>query len=158
MLIPEAGSLSGTLEGGFATDFWCWPMFHNRPGTMGILCDPRHAALAIFPTEFHGSWQWFPIVAAARPIILDAAPAGYRPIVQVIDNLDRNHKLGLVLDTKVGPGKLLICACDLLKLPNEPQARQLLSSLLRYAASDDFQPDSELPAEWLNNLVAQPKK
>ena len=144
LLMPEAGSPVPALEGGFATDFWCWPMFHNRPGTMGILCDPKHPALARFPTEFHGNWQWFPIVTAARPIILDATPASYRPIVQVIDNLQRNHKLGLVLETKAGPGKLLICACDLLKLSGDPQARQLLSSLLSYAASDRFQPSSEL--------------
>ena len=113
-------------------------MFKNRPGTMGILCDPKHPALARFPTEFHSNWQWFPIVTAARPIILDATPAGYRPIVQVIDNLDRNHKLGLVFETKVGPGKLLICACDLSKLPDDPAARQLLSSLLAMPPRIDF--------------------
>jgi hypothetical protein len=155
LLIPDAGSPAATLEGGFATDFWCWPMFHNRPGTMGILCDPEHAALAKFPTEFHSNWQWFPIVAAARPIILDATPGSYRPIVQVIDNLQRNHKLGLVLETKVGPGRLLICACDLLKLSDYPQARQLLNSLLSYAASDRFQPSAELSPDCLQGMFVR---
>ncbi len=151
--MPEAAPPAASLEGGFATDFWCWPMFKNRPGTMGILCDPEHAALAKFPTEFHGNWQWFPIVTTARPIILDATPASYRPIVQVIDNLQRNHKLGLLFETKVGTGKLLVCACDLLKLPDDPAARQLLDSLLRYAASDRFQPSAELPAEMIDILA-----
>ena len=155
LLMPESKSSAATLEGGFATDFWCWPMFHNRPGTMGILCDPKHPSLAKFPTEFHSNWQWFPIVTASRPIILDATPAAFRPVVQVIDNFDRNHKLGLVLETKVGSGKLLICACDLLKLSNEPQARQLLSSLLSYAASDRFQPSVELPPKCMMSLGKQ---
>ncbi len=57
----------------------------------------------------------------SRPIILDATPAGYRPIVQVIDNFTRNHKLGLIFETRVGKGKLLVCAIDLLSLQELPR-------------------------------------
>jgi hypothetical protein len=149
VLIPEHGKIKQTVGGGFATDFWCWPMFHNKPGTMGLLCDPKHPALASFPTEFHSNWQWGEIACFAEPMILDATPAQYRPIVQVIDNLDRCHKLGLVLETRVGPGRLLVVACDLMKLQEKPEARQLLASLLAYAASDKFQPTQEISLDVL---------
>jgi hypothetical protein len=149
------GQGPGTVEGGFATDFWCWPMFHNKPGTMGLLCDPRHAALADFPTEFHSNWQWARIACAARPVILDDAPADYRPIVQVIDNLGRNHKLGLIFEARVGPGRLLVCACDLSKMADQPEARQLLDSLLQYAAAEKFQPPQQLSAEAVQRLVGE---
>jgi hypothetical protein len=43
--------------------------------------------------------------------------------VQVIDNFARNHKLGLVFETGVGKGKLLVCAIDLLGLQDKPEAR-----------------------------------
>jgi hypothetical protein len=38
-------------------------------------------------------------------------------------------------ETKVDPGKLLICAIDLLGLQDKPEARQLLRSLLQCTTS-----------------------
>jgi hypothetical protein len=154
VFFTEAGGLENTVEGGFATDFWCWPMFKNVPGTMGLLCDPAHPALARFPTEFHSNWQWFHLAMAARPIVLDAAPADYRPIVQVIDNLARNHKLGLVFEARVGQGKLLVSAVDLPAMQDHPEARQLLASLLAYAASPAFRPARDLSPEAIRKTLA----
>ena len=59
------------------------------PGTLGILCDPGHPALAQFPTDFHSNWQWFHLLMNSRALILDPLPAGFRPVVQVIDNFER---------------------------------------------------------------------
>ena len=74
VLLPKGDAIENVAEGGFATDFWCWPMFHNRPGTMGLLCDPRSPALAKFPTESHSNWQWFHLAwAAARHSGFDAS-------------------------------------------------------------------------------------
>ena len=158
VFFPPCGSLVNSVEGGFATDFWCWPMFHNKPGTMGILCDPQHPALAAFPTEFHSNWQWFPMVARASPVILDETAADFRPVVQVIDNFARNHRLGLIFEARVGPGKLLVCAADLPRLQEHPESRQLLASLLGYAASEKFQPAKELSASMLKTLLAGGEK
>jgi hypothetical protein len=122
------------------------------PGTLGILCDPNAPSLAGFPTEFHSNWQWWHLVKNSRPVILDETPATYRPLVQVIDNFERNHKLGLVFETKVGRGALLVCAIDLPGHQDKPEARQLLHSLLRYVGSDRFAPKSELEADLLKKL------
>jgi hypothetical protein len=123
------------------------------PGTLGILCDPSTPALATFPTEFHSNWQWWHLVKNARPIILDDTPAGYCPIVQVIDNFARNHKLGLIFETRIGPGKLLICAIDLLGHQDKPEARQLLHSLLQYTGSQKFAPKTEINIELLKQVL-----
>jgi len=154
LLLPELGRLSRKVGGGFATDFWCWPMFHNTPGTMGLLCDPRHPALAQFPTDTHSHWQWFHLVTNSNPMILDALPRDFRPIVQVIDNLERVHRLGLIFEAQVGDGRLLVCAAELTKLQNRPEARQLLASLLNYAASDRFAPTNRLTLDDLRDLFA----
>ena len=82
------------------------------PGTLGILCDPNSPALAGFPTESHGNWQWWQLVKNSRPVILDASPTGWRPTVQVIGNFARNHKLGLVFETRVSKGRLVICRIE----------------------------------------------
>lgn len=151
-----------TVGGAFPTDFWCWPMFAKAaitqkiepaPGTQGFLCDPKHPALAEFPTEFHSNWQWWQIVKNSRPIILDETPADYRPTIHVIDNFARNHKLGLLFESKVGHGKLLVCASDLPALQEHPEARQLLHSLLRYVGSERFQPTQSLDWETVKRIL-----
>jgi hypothetical protein len=162
LLFPRLDGLTNAVDGAFPTDFWCWPMFARAavqqkippaPGTQGFLCDPKHAAFAEFPTEFHSNWQWWRIVKNARPIILDETPADYRPVVHVIDNFARNHKLGLLFETNVGPGKLLVCASDLPALQEHPEARQLLFSLLRYVGSHRFQPAMTLDRTTLEMIL-----
>jgi len=161
LLLPKLDQLPHSIEGEFQTDFWS-PMFVEAakkqggkvpPGTLGILCDPNSPALSGFPTEFHSNWQWWRLVKNARPIMFDDTPATYRPLVQVIDNFVTNHKLGLIAETKVGKGKMLICAIDLLAHQDKPEARQLLHSLLRYLDSPAFAPGVELDAGLLKKLL-----
>ena len=166
LLFPDLKKLkrSNSIKGSFQTDFWCFPMFRRAaqrrnievaPGTLGILCDPAAPALALFPTEFHSNWQWWHLVKNSRPVILDETPADYRPTVQVIDNFERNHKLGLIFEARVGKGKLLVCAIDLLGQQEKPEARQLLHSLLQYLDSDTFRPQSELPVKFLKEIFSE---
>jgi hypothetical protein len=161
LLLPKLDKLPHSIKGGFQTDFWS-PMFAQAakrrgaevpPGTLGILCDPDAPALAYFPTEFHSNWQWWHLVKNSRPIILDDTPDNYHPTVQVIDNFVRNHKLGLIAETKVGKGRMLICAIDLLGHQDKPEARQLLHSLLQYTVSRKFAPKAEIDAELLKKLL-----
>jgi hypothetical protein len=141
LLIPSGDNWGNPLTGGYANDYWSWNFFHNQPGTLGLLVDEHHAALASFPTRFHSERQWSAIAHAARPVILSDLPAGTRPIVQVIDNPVRCERLGLIFELAVGSGRLLVCAADLDALAGEhPEAAQLRASLLAYAASSEFSP------------------
>jgi hypothetical protein len=161
LLLPKLDKLPHSIEGGFQTEFWS-PMFAQAakrrgakvpPGTLGILCEPDAPALVNFPTEFHSNWQWWHLVKNSRPIILDDTPDNYRPTVQMIDNFVRNHKLALIAETKVGQGRMLVCAIDLLGHQDKPEARQLLHSLLRYLDSAAFAPQLELDTELLKKLL-----
>ncbi len=158
VLIPPASTpTSRSLPGTFPSVFWCFRLFSGQVGTMGILCDPAHPALANFPTDSHSNWQWWELMSRSRSLILNQTPAAFRPIVQVIDNFDRNHKLGAVLEAKVGNGKLLVCTIDLKSdLDSRPVARQLRHSLLSYANSNRFQPSQELSLSLLDALLATP--
>ena len=153
LLLPQLSALPQSIGGAFAPDFWNYGMFRKfaeerrmpvAPGTLGMLCDPKHPALSRFPTEFHANWQWFHLLRNSRALILDSMPAGYRPIVQVIDNYERAHKLGALFEARVGPGKLVVCSIDLPKLQDHPEARQLLHSLLYYMNSGLFAPPTAL--------------
>lgn len=150
-----------TVGGLFQTDYWNYRMFRTicenldrpvSPGTLGILTDPGHPALADFPTEFHTNWQWFPIIKQSYPMILDRLSDDYRPIVQIIDNVERNHKLGLLFEFKVGNGKLLVCMSDLKAVQDKPEARQFYRSILEYMESPAFAPSYSLSVKDLQDL------
>jgi hypothetical protein len=162
LLIPEPNDLNNSLPGMFASDFWNYGMFRKlaeegkkpiAPGTLSILCDPNHPAFADFPTEFHSNWQWFNLLRNSRTMILDAMPAGYRPIVQVIDNLERAKKLSNVFEVKMGKGKLLVCSINLPAIQDKPEAKQLLHSLLRYMNSEHFEPKTTIDDAILSRIL-----
>jgi hypothetical protein len=116
---------------------------------MGILCDPKHPALAQFPTEFYSNWQWYDLIQNSRTMILNDTPATFRPIVQVIDTFERNGKLGNLFEARIGQGRLLVCT---LNLGNSPAAKQLLRSLYAYLSSPSFNPTQELDPALLEKM------
>ena len=153
-----------TVGGLFQTDYWNYRMFkticeNNKkkvsPGTLGILTNPAHSIFRDFPTEMHTNWQWFPVVKESHPLVLDNFPKDYKPIVQVIDNIERNHKLGLVMEWKVGAGKLLVCMSDLAKASKYPEGRAFYQSVLNYMRSADFNPTFEISVEELTQTLAE---
>ena len=152
--MPDSTQLQDNTIGGlFQTDYWNYRMFkticeNNKkpvsPGTLGILTNPKHPLFGEFPTDEHTNWQWFPIIQNSHPLILDNLPRDYRPIVQVIDNIERNHRLGLVFEFAVGKGKLLVCMSDLECTLDYPEGRQFYHSLLRYMQSSEFAPKAQI--------------
>lgn len=134
--------------------FWNKHMGPTWARTLGICCDPKHPALASFPTEDYLSWQWIEIIKGARGINLDNLPQNIEPIVQPIDDWNRNYKLGLVFEAKVGNGKLLICSADIENdLDKRPAARQFKHSLLNYMSSEKFDPKDELTTEDIQSFL-----
>jgi len=155
VLLANYERLDRTVPGSFTPVFWCTRLFPGQPGTMGILCDPKHPAFAEFPTATHSDWQWFDVLTRSAALILDDTPPGYRPLIQAIDNFDRNHKLAYAFEARVGRGKLLVTTIGLTQdLDTRPAARQLRHSLLSYAASPRFEPQQELTASLLDSLLS----
>jgi len=158
LLMPPLNSIDSDVPAAFTTIFWNtqWTA-RQPPHTLGILCDPKHPALAQFPTEFHSNWQWWDLVTKSGFMILDDFPAGLRPIVQVIDDWNTNRRLGIIFEAKVGRGKLLVTGIDLKNnLNRRPVARQMLRSLLKYMDSSAFAPKSSINAGLLQGLFRKP--
>jgi hypothetical protein len=156
LLLPARKFLHNSLKGRFLPTFWSPVWFPTqRPDTMSILCNPSHPLFARFPTEFYSDWQWYDLQQNSHSLILDDTPADFRPLVQVIDNFARNHKLGSVFEAGVGPGKLLVCAIDIsANLAERPAALQFARSLYAYLGSPAFTPQHQLPASTLDRLFA----
>jgi hypothetical protein len=140
---------------GFEPIFWNRYMFHTQARqTLGLLCDPKHPALAKFPTELFQDWQWDEIVTNAQAMVLDGLPKEVHPIVQPIDDWNTNRKLGLIWECRVGTGRLVVCSADLENnLGKRPAARQLRESLLSYMAGKNFNPRVAVSKEALARLL-----
>lgn len=160
LLMPDSSKLC--VGGLFQTDYWNYRMFktiseNNKksvsPGTLGILTDPQHPIFRSFPTQMHTNWQWFPVIKASHPFMLDNTAANYRPIIQVIDNIERNHKLGLVFEFAIGKGKLLVCMADLEKASDYPEGRAFYQSMLEYMISKDFAPKTNISIDDFQKLM-----
>jgi len=153
---PET-PLFHAIPANFKPPFWSPLLFASEQGGMSLLCDPKHPALAQFPSEFHTNWQWWDVMTGSRELVLDQTPPAFRPFLQVVDSFAHNRKLGLAFEARVGRGRILVTALDLLTdLEKRPAARQLRHSLMKYVTSPAFDPVQELALEDLDRLFEEP--
>ncbi|MBA4166015.1 MAG: beta-galactosidase [Chitinophagaceae bacterium] len=148
---PEKG---GNVAVGFSSIFWNTSWTKNQPPhTLGILCNPGHAAFKFFPTEYHSNWQWRDAISHSNAIRLDAVSSQIKPIVRIIDDWFTARPLGLVFECKVGKGKLLVSGIDLISdQEKRPEAKQLLYSLKNYMAGNEFDPDTAISIDRIKAL------
>lgn len=123
-----------SIENAYCADFWNYHMFRvisesmNKPvaaGTMGLLIDKDDALLSDFPCEKYTTPQWYAAVTNSRADILDDCP-DIIPIVQVVDNNERCHRLGM-LYRKDG---VLHCSIKLYEAASLPEIKQLAKSIM----------------------------
>ncbi len=160
LYLPE--QVKESVEGTYCTDFWNYPMFRSisesmgKPvpvGTMGLLIQNDHPALAGFGAEPFTTPQWYAVCSDCDCAVLDEKTASsMRPIVQMIDNFERNHKLGVIWEAAVGEGKLLVCTSRLQRHMDRPEIRQLVRGLLRYAGSLQFAPEEKMALSVVEEL------
>ena len=150
-----ASNMGGDVGVGFSSIFWntAWTG-GQKPHTLGILCDPEHPALELFPTEYHSNWQWWDAMSHSDAIQLDSFGTDLKPIVRIIDDWVSNRRLALLLEAKIGKGSIFISGVDLVNyLADRPEADQMKKSILHYMASDRFHPTVELSVSQLNSII-----
>ena len=149
---PEMG---GDIGIGFAPFFWNTAWFsRQKTRSLGILCNPEHPALELFPTEYHSNWQWRDAMSHSDAIQLDSFSPELRPIIQIVDDWVTNRRLGLLVEAKVGKGKILISGIDLQSdMENRPEARQLLTSIMNYMSGDKFNPNVSLTSNEIKDII-----
>lgn len=162
LFLPKNIRSDRSVEGTYCTDFWNYPMFRsisesmNKPvpvGTLGLLIDNAHPALAQFPSETYSTAQWYDIVSSSRTVILDGS--GIDPIVRTIDNCERNHSLGTVFEVNAGGGSLLVCTAALDERTDSLPCEQLLQSLSAYISSERFAPAQTVEVGVLDSIFEE---
>lgn len=146
----------GDIQVGFSSIFWntAWTS-KQPPHTLGILCDPKHPALAQFPTDFHSDYQWWDIMTNCDAIVMDDFDPQLRPIVHIVDDWFTNRKLGLLFEGKVGNGKLLVTSVDISsdKTKNSIVLNQFKNSIFDYVGSANFVPQNSINPSLISNLL-----
>lgn len=163
LLTPDFSSIEKQSIGGlFTPDYWNYAMFktisenNNRPvspGSLGMLMDSKHPLFKSFPTEDHTDWQWWCIARNSRPLILNSLSKDYRPLIQTVDNIERNHKLGILMEFRVGNGKLLLSTTDFEAISDYPEGRAYKNAIMKYIGSIGFNPSTSITVEQLRTLL-----
>ncbi len=147
--------MGGDIKTGFSSIFWntAWTRGQG-PHTLGVLVNPSHPALADFPTEFHSNWQWWDAMHYGQAINLQKIDANIKPVIRVIDDWVTNRPLALVFEAKAGKGKIMVSSIDFVTdLQKRAEAQQLLFSLKKYMAGEQFNPVTNLEINDLKKLV-----
>ncbi len=133
----ECPALSGRSVG------WNSQMGPTWCRTMGVAVQEGHPIFRHFPTEHSGGWQWEDILRNARGFHMEGLE-GIRPIVQPIDDWNRNLLQSLIFEARVLEGSLLLVSGNLEGgFEERPAAYSLKQAIFRYAASGEFNPKEQ---------------
>ena len=124
------------------------PLEDGHSGT--IIRD--HPMLGALPHDGFADLQFYRLISSAPPIDLEALGLGkLEPVIRVLSTYFVARPLAYLMEVSLGRGGIILCALNLdQKLP---EARWLLSAMVRYAASDEFRPRTRLPEEGLARLM-----
>ncbi len=141
----------------FESIFWNTQWFPGQRRQLGILCDPAHPLLKLFPNDGHTDWQWWSLLNGSTVLNLDSLSSELRPVVQIVDDWNKNRKLGAVFEANIGKGKLLVCSLGDINAPaKDPAEYWFIESLLNYAQSEAFTPATALEFAALKTFFEKP--
>lgn len=121
-----------TVEGTYCTDFWCYPMFRsisesmNKPvptGTLGLTIDTENKLFTEWPTDSYTTPKWYNLISHSTCVNLGKTDD--IPVIQMIDNFERNWKLGLLYKKN----NLTVCTIRLWEIADKPEAVQFAKSI-----------------------------
>lgn len=150
LLVPQGAPGRKTK---FASHFWNPIMFNWKPLIVGTLIENDHPCFRDFPTSYYADWQWWDILNHSVALELDDM-SSLTPIIQPIDTYERNQKLGIAFEARVGQGKLFVLSINLSEdaVQVSPAVNQLLYTIRRYVNSANFQPVTTLKYYQLDKL------
>ncbi|MGP4039058.1 glycoside hydrolase family 2 protein [Gracilibacillus sp. D59] len=125
--------------------FWNYLWFPEQQGTTMGMKIHEHPVLKKFPHDPFSNWQWFHLVNQVGALNIDSIPQ-VEPIIEVIDNFNRQKKLAYMFEVKVGRGKLFVTSLQCKKPADlkRPETQALLLEIIEYLNSDQFEPTAQL--------------
>ncbi|MEO6012503.1 MAG: hypothetical protein ABIQ30_02820 [Devosia sp.] len=141
VLAPSPGQMKPNAELGHTTIFWntLWTK-GQPPHTLGLVNDLTHPLFETFPARSESAWHQWELTYERRAFDVSGLPV--RSIIRVIDDWNANRDLTLLAEVRVGNGRLVLCASDIVSdLPTRIVAGKLRASIgamLADKAADDI--------------------
>lgn len=137
----------------FTPVFWNTSWFKMRPPhTLGLLIDTGSKALAHFPTRSFAGLQWWEPVTRSEVMHLEDFPPTLAVPVRPIDTWFMNRRLALVVEGRIGKGRLLVTSIDFSGKEKSPVLRQLHYSLLQHLLFTKKWTGTDLDPELVRDL------
>ena len=160
VLLTAAGrvTLGSDVRQNYLPVFWNTSWFKMRPPhTTGAYIQKEHPLFKYgFPTDDWSNLNWWELLNRAQVMNLCELPADYQSPIQPIDTWHVSRKLGMLIEARVGKGRLLMTTMDITSnLDSRHVARQMRKAILRYMASDDFQPALTLTPEVIGHFFTR---
>ena len=160
VLLTAAGrvTLGSDVKQTYLPVFWNTSWFKMRPPhTTGAYIDTKHPLFKYdFPTDDWSNLNWWELLNKAQVMNLRELPADYQPPIQPIDTWHVSRKLGMLIEARVGQGRLLMTTMDITTdLEHRHVARQMRQAILRYMTSEDFQPKLTLKPEVIRHFYTE---
>ena len=156
VLITAAGKIryGNDVKQQYLPVFWNTSWFKMRPPhTTGAYIDNTHPIFKDFPTDDWTNLNWWELMNKQQVMQLTEFPKGFKPIVQSIDTWFVSRKIGMLFEANVLNGKVVMTSIDIThNLDRRIVARQLRESILKYMASDDFNPIYNIGVENIRTL------
>ena len=160
VLLKAAGkvSLGSDVEQHYLPVFWNTSWFKMRPPhTTGAYIDTAHPLFKHgFPTDSWSNLNWWELLNRAQVMNLMELPADYQSPIQPIDTWHVSRKLGMIVEARVGKGRLLMTTMDISSnLSRRHVARQMHTAILDYMQTDEFKPTLTLTPEQVSHFFTK---
>ena len=160
VLLTAAGrvTLGSDVKQHYLPVFWNTSWFKMRPPhTTGAYIDKSHPLFRHgFPTDDWSNLNWWELLNKAQVMNLRELPKDYQSPIQPIDTWHVSRKLGMLIEARVGKGRLLMTTMDITSdLEHRPVARQMRKALFDYMQSDDFQPSLTLDESVIRHFYTE---
>jgi len=160
VLLTAAGkvTLGSDVKQNYLPVFWNTSWFKMRPPhTTGAYIDYQHPLFKYdFPTDSWSNLNWWELLNRAQVMNLMELPLDYQSPIQPIDTWHVSRKLGMLIEARVGKGRLLMTTMDVTNdLEHRPVARQMRYAILRYMQSADFKPQLILDGETVSHFFTR---
>ena len=160
VLLTAAGkvTLGSDVRQTYLPVFWNTSWFKMRPPhTTGAYIRKDHPLFRHgFPTDDWSNLNWWELLNRAQVMNLMELPSDYQSPIQPIDTWHVSRKLGMLVEGRVGKGRLLMTTMDITNdLEHRVVARQMRHAILSYMLSDDFRPSLELTPEFIRDFYTR---
>ena len=160
VLLTAAGkvTLGSDIRQNYLPVFWNTSWFKMRPPhTTGAYIDNQHPLFSYgFPTDDWANLNWWELLNRAQVMNLMELPADYQSPIQPIDTWHVSRKLGMLIEARVGKGRLLMTTMDITTdLDLRVVARQMRKAIISYMQSRDFNPQLRLTPETIRHFFTR---